>query len=169
MKRIIFATSISIMLAGCASDDDMGGTKITNDFENYVDWGFSNPQLRKADSHSGNHCIQLDSAWQYSLTFNSLISDLPIKDFTQIKVSAWLKFPSLTSKARVVAVIDSGGTQFDWNGLNSEDFVTNANQWTEMEGTFNVSHTHPSNKLMVYIWNNGSEPIYADDLSFELK
>jgi hypothetical protein len=171
MKRNLFFLGATVLLfVGCTKDSTLS-YRYQNNFENYAEWGFQNATLRNGNAHSGSWFCELDSNYQYSIGFTKKLSELPVKNIKTVKLSAWIYLPAPASKANVVMSIGLDGQKpAVWNGLNTENEMTDEKSWTHISGEFSLPpNLNPEYKLSVYVWNHGKQPIWCDDLAFDVE
>jgi uncharacterized membrane protein len=98
----------------------------------------------------GTRSLKLDKESQYStsITFND------IDQIRDIHASVWY----FGENANIVT---SCGSRFYFLSNTAEE--THPSGWKKMELSFWVPQNLDLNKLVVYLWNSGSEPLYFDD------
>lgn len=153
----------------CTSKKQVGGVAFSNDFENEFGW-HDTPILTKGDAHSGQYFDAVGPNG-FSTTFKKRFSDIGINDPEKIKLSAWVKFPVLDSRASLVVSIDSaeGKPSFFWQSIAVEDFIDSKDSWFKVEGEIELpKDIKPNYSLLVYVMNGCRKTILVDDLAFEL-
>ena len=166
MQNNLVLFTLIIFISACSGSDDNYDVK--NDFEGVNGW-FDCPQIRKGDAHSGKYFIDLNGPDTYSIAYKNKLSEISSKPFTSIRASAWMKFSSLKCKAKIVVSIDSvqGAPAAYWSGINAEDIISEPGKWVKVSGTMNLpANLKPGYIFHFYAWNNGTDPVQVDDISF---
>jgi hypothetical protein len=156
------------LFSSCGGSDNKN--EFRNDFDQIADWGFNSPMLKRGDAHSGVYYCAMDASNDFSMTFQRVVRDLPTPHFKTIEFSAWVRTPSIGTKAALVMSLDSDKGNVKYMGVQAKDFVTEANKWTQINGTFDApENVDPNLFLKLYVYNAGKESVDVDDVKFELK
>ena len=166
---LLLSFCLLLMQSSCSSKRENKTLAFSNDFENDFGWHDS-PLLTKGEAHSGQYYNTVPGNG-YSTTFKKNFSDFELAPFQKIKLSTWVRFPVLDSRATLVVSIDSteGKTPFFWQSIAVEDFIEAKDSWFKVEGEIDLpKNIKPNYTLLVYIMNTCKKSIWVDDLSFEL-
>lgn len=166
---LLFASSLLLLLSACSYKKESKSLAFSNDFENEFGWHDS-PLLTKGEAHSGQYYNTVPGNG-YSTTFKKNFSDFELTPFQKIKLSAWVRFPVLDSRATLVVSIDSaeGKAPFFWQSIAVEDFIEAKDSWFKVEGEIDLpKNIKPNYTLLVYVMNTCKKSILVDDLAFEL-
>lgn len=141
------------------------------DFETPV-----NKQAANYDSifvYSGNYSFRLDSNMQYSPGFSSSFRDLTRHYYAWIRASAIVMVPEKEQmdKLRLVVHFTNKGRVYKYRAwpLSSERYEAKPGEWTKIWIDYMTPEVvSSSDKLKVYLWYQGAEPVYVDNLKIEL-
>lgn len=168
MKNILFFGGLFLLL-GCSNEELSKNDSYVNNMECIDCWRNSNT-LTKEIAHSGLYSSKLDSASEYSVTFEIPVKNMNAKSLKKAIIKLWVYFPEpgVTGKIAAQATLN-GETKF-WMGYNLEDQVKNAKEWTAVAYSITLP---PNIKNMdnfgVYVMNPAKNKFFVDDfdISFE--
>ena len=165
-KTLLTLISISLLFS-CSNDKKkVEGLVFSNDFESSLGWAENNT-ITTGEGHSGKVVSKTTPESQYSYTFHRLLKDISPKRIKRAQFSAWVSLSSANSKGSLVLSIDSVGGEKSilWNGVDTKNFVTSPNKWTQIKGTVNFpANISPASELKFYFWNTGKDAILVDDV-----
>lgn len=114
---------------------------------------FSNVESRTNDfAFSGNFSCKLTSASPYG--FTTELNNINPDDY--LKVTVWRKSES----GHGVIAIDGGEGFY----FADKKIIDKKNGWEKITAEFFVPPHFNSNKIKIYVWNNGNGVVYFDDL-----
>lgn len=171
MKKIMIFSIIAffaILFTACSGSKDenkkVPGTSVfANDMES-TGWINQNT-LTQEIAHSGKFSSKLDSVSQFSFGFSDIFKNISDTLPEKVDISFWVFYPQTGITSNIVVNIDSSGKNIYWEGLGIKDSVKVANKWTEVKASFTLTKKIlPTDKILIYIWNNDKRTFYIDDL-----
>ena len=159
---------ICLAFTGCQFETRHSPGYYGNDFDNYVNWGFSHQLLTTEDAYSGKYSCVTDASNEYSMGLkisNGELDELKPKYFI---VSAWVKSEKSQPHASIVATFDDGSTNISWNGVHLGKQLKMSNKWVLLTEKFRYpKNVTPKTEFSCFLWNTSGQKIYIDDLSVE--
>ena len=136
-----------------------GGETISKDGKWFLTGAFkfeNNSNQSNEVVRSGKYSIKLPS---YNTFAMGILLD-SIHPGQHYKVSAWRKGGK--GNAFLVATSEKQG---EFYLQNCEYYKTDEKSWNKVTLDFSIPSTYSTNKLKVYLWNNGNEAVYFDDFT----
>ena len=126
-------------------------------------------------AHSGKHSIKMDSTLHFSPSFDIPFAELTNHYYAWIKASVWV-YPVSNPKetpASLVVTFQHKGKNYKYKtkSIENEDVRKSLklNQWNKIEILYLTPEVRNKNdKLVVYVWNRGKNPVYFDDMKIEI-
>ncbi len=173
IKNLAFAAFISsFLLISCSRENKQGGLHYFNDFESVKGWSkMPIPTLVEGNAHSGNFSLKIDSLEGFSHAFNIKMKDISNKPIKKVRYSMYCMIKSLNAKASLVLAVDTvNKPNALWQGIPIQDQIKEINKWVKITGEVQLAQdglNKPENNLVMYLWNNSKEVIFADDYELE--
>ncbi len=168
MNRTILFSVITIFVitfCSCGSDSNKGIEISYDDVAGYA----SHPTLVTESAHSGKKCLRTDSSNPYGLTFKMKLVDISDKPVEKISIRVWVKTMDIKTSASIVCAVDSDAKNIFRNGTSIKDYISKANDWTEIRFEINLPFFNgPDYTLVIYPYNEGKETVWFDDLSISV-
>jgi len=141
-----------------------------NDFESNL----SSDQLTHISTrefYSGKQSIVMTSDYIYSPTVEDKVKNLPGRGNIWLRASVQIMIPSSSEKDDIMLVIgvdDEKHNVFKYNVSKSSETDYKPGEWFELSFTDIVDKNTPVNgTYKAYVWYNGKNKIYVDDLKLE--
>jgi len=126
-------------------------------------------------AYSGDHSLLLSSDVEYSPTIQAPYSEITDQDHAWIRPSVMVYLDSNTKAVRADLIICfiHNGYDYKWSKLKIEDLDLVPGSWNHISFDYLTPEVRTvDDELKVFVWLNGEEPVYIDDLKvevFELK
>jgi hypothetical protein len=157
-----------ILLFSCNYEQSKPPNLYTNDFDNYLDWGFTHELLVKGGAHSGNYCCKTDGNSQFGLGMKLRSEEFKDMKPRYMVVSAWVKSEKSNPKSSIVATFDEGKTNVSWNGIDLSKEINQNNKWIFVTKRFDFpKNLYPGVDFSFFLWNTGGVTVWIDDMSVE--
>ncbi len=118
---------------------------------------FEKGNLQSSENpYSGKYSIKLTKDLPYGLDIR-----LKLIQNTFFKITVWRKSQSKNG----VIVACSNDPTFYKNSTNVIE--SKSNGWELVELTFDISKDIPDNEIHIYVWNNGNDVVYFDDIHIQ--
>lgn len=142
-----------------------------NSFENngHVPFSGTSDSLYKTGVKEGTGRVFALHKQQYSPTFSSPLSTFKTDSLTtQLSVAASAKLCRKNNESVFLVIsVDAAGKNYMWEAVNG---VTLDKDWDYLNIKRYLSAALPSDATVsVYVWNNGNEMVYVDDLKIGIK
>jgi|SRR5688572_1541877 len=161
---LICVMSVLISLESCNSEKNIQ-YKVLNDFESYSDWGFNHEQIEKGQGYSGFYYCKTDIAKPYGIGMKLMKEDLDKFKTKHYRISGWIKCSVAGLAGALVSTFEYDGNIINWNGIELEKQLKEANKWTFVSGEFPVPDKLPGRtEFKFFLWNKGSETLLIDDM-----
>lgn len=141
-----------------------------NDFEN----GLSTEQQKHVStlkSSSGKQSIELSPDFIYSPPAEGKLENLPGNSNISLKASVRIFNPSADEKGKILLVLsvdDPEHRVFKYITAKDTEVKSATGEWFELSLTDVIDRSTPADgNYKVYVWYNGKNRIYIDDLSLE--
>jgi hypothetical protein len=141
-----------------------------NDFEN----GLSTEQQKHVStlkSSSGKQSIELSPDFIYSPATEGKLENLPGNSNISLKASVRIFNPSADEKGKILLVLsvdDAEHKVYKYITAKDTEVKSATGEWFELSLTDVIDRSTPADgNYKVYVWYNGKNRIYIDDLSLE--
>lgn len=140
--------------------------------------GFENPEEKYKDQyvttpvHSGNYALRLDSNYVFSPDVRMAYKDITSGYYAWIRASVWV-YPipdQSTDPFHLVITFQYKGMNYKYRTLGpSQDFVHLVpGEWNKLEIDYMSPEVRTTDdELLVYLWLQGKQSVYFDDLKVE--
>jgi hypothetical protein len=123
--------------------------------------------------YEGRYSFRLDSTMHYSPGYAATFDELTKNYYAWIRASAWVYIPDaeLMPHMRIVAQFDHKGNIYKYRSaaISDERFNAKAGQWNKLQLDYLTPEVVSKNdRLKVYLWYAGKQPVYVDDFKVEL-
>jgi hypothetical protein len=123
--------------------------------------------------YEGLRSLRLDPTSPYSEGYATTFNDLTENYYAWIRASAWVYATDTLSmkQLRLVVQFDNEGKIYKYRSavLSDEKFAARAGQWNKIHLDYITPEVVSKNdRLKVYLWYEGKEPVYVDNLKIEL-
>ena len=170
LKSLLLCLFLIIHVTSCKKGTN-AIAEYTSNMETQLAWT-DNPApniILNPNAHSGNYVCRLESANQYSPTFNMKVGAISKSNFTKVKVGIWMKAEEVNANPTLVVEIRDGNMQpLDWNGKSYSGPVLNTKDWEYYEYELDLKQKNwldKNNFLRIYCHNKESHAIFCDDLT----
>lgn len=166
---ILPLTSVFLMfLSSCVYEQSKPPNLYTNDFDNYLNWGFTHELIVKGGAHSGNYSCKTGGNSQFGIGMKLPYDEFKEKKPKHMIVSAWVKSEKSRPKASVVATFDEGKTNVAWNGIDLSKEINQNDKWIFVTQRFDFpKNIYPGVDFSFFLWNTGGTEVWIDDMSVE--
>ncbi|MDP2424675.1 MAG: hypothetical protein Q8M23_10060, partial [Bacteroidales bacterium] len=152
-----------------SSSSDRPAFQVSNNFETNDLWSMKEQMLDTSIVFSGRHSILLNPENEFGPTFQAAAGDIQAREGCMIRVSLMVYTTTESSKATLVFSLEQWEqTPYIWITSSISNYAR-PNSWSP------VFLTTPLNKLLssrdilkVYLWNQGQEKIYLDDIRIDV-
>jgi hypothetical protein len=136
-----------------------------NDFEQPAPWDENPAMIVQNPVHSGSHSYRMDSTTEYGPTLSGTFSQITFHPIHLIKALVWVMAPEALHNVYLVLSIESpGGKILVWYARDLEYF-TDTGTWSQVFLDYELPKIKSyGDRLKVYIWNNGRQQFYIDDI-----
>ncbi len=136
-----------------------------NGFEHPALWGEDTARVVQDPVHSGSHSYFIDSTAEYGPTLSRTFSQITLHTIHLIKARVWVKAPVPVHNVYLVLSIEApNGKTLVWRAANLEYF-TDTDSWSQVFLDYKLPEIKSyGDRLKVYIWNNGHQQFYIDDM-----
>jgi hypothetical protein len=167
--RLIPIGIFLLLFTSCENEKSSLANNFNNDFETMGYWAES-PRITREKSHSGNFSTFSDTTNIYTQTLSVRVKDIKNNNIKSILGSVWVLSNSPAAKGKLVVSIEKNGSNLIWEGVEVQNTMRVANQWTEVLLKVDVK-TQLSDDciLKMYGLNDGKQKIYWDDFSLNFE
>lgn len=122
---------------------------------------------------SGRYSFRLDSNWAFTPTYDIRFRDLTDEDHAWVRASVNIYLPENTRPEDVLLVVtfNHRGRYYKYRDvrLSEPEFSARPGQWNIMTMDYITPEVRSKrDKLSIYVWYRGTEPVYVDDLRIEV-
>lgn len=123
--------------------------------------------------YKGLHSLRMDNTNPYSDGYATTFNELTDNYYAWIRASAWVFAPDTVSmkQLRLVVQFDNEGKIYKYRStlLSDEKFAAQAGKWSKIQIDYLTPEVvSKDDRLKVYLWYEGKEPVYVDNLKIEL-
>lgn len=123
--------------------------------------------------YKGRYSFRMDGSMQFSPGYQASFRDLTENYYAWIRASAWIYAPGeeQMQTVRLVVQFDHRGGIYKYRSarLSDERFDAEAGRWSKIEFDYLTPEVvSKKDRLKVYLWYEGEEPVYVDDLKVEI-
>jgi hypothetical protein len=118
-------------------------------------------RLNESHAFAGKRCVCItpENAFGISAHFNG------IKQFDFFRISIYCKRSSFLQESVIgIKTFTNGEEKTMLEGVSTATI----NGWEKLEHSYRIIDPPDGEKVEIFIWNNGTEPVYFDDLRIEL-
>ncbi len=167
LLSVITSCIIYLGLTSCGESVKQEGLTYYNDFESYQGWNNYPLQLHKGTANSGLFSNKTDTNASYSYAFAIGLGEVHNKPLSKVTASAMTFRNTPGAKADlVIEILDQDGKSIAWASTRIDDSLIANQTWGTAKCTLSLTTNKlnlPSNRIKVFVWNQGKTPIYVDD------
>ncbi len=170
MKKYLLPIVIVMLLSSCLKRKKSDNLHYFQDCESIKGWFGVNSLTSEIKAHSGTYAILTNQKFDYSMSFTSSIAEISSKPLMKIRASVWCLSPSkLFNGGFCVQIVNPANENKLWITKPFADFIKTENSWTKtvIEADIPKEALSPDNVVKVFLWNQGTVPVYADDFAIE--
>lgn len=141
-----------------------------NTFEQkFGSWDKDMRDFTSKRSFKGEKSQYLTKEKAYSSTFHKPVKEVFKKRGRYITVSVQCYFPEKVDRGNLVVSFERNGEYLEWFGTAIHPFVDSNNTWEEVFTCHPIpENINPDDEVFVYIWNNGEEAFYVDQIEIKV-
>lgn len=137
-------------------------------FDDLKMWTKDCPHITDAYAHSGRYSTFTNYENEYSQTFEMPYEFAKSKGYKKLKVSAWGYIENTTSKASLVASVESSEKSFAREGIMFTEYLRGPNRWGKIVVRLNLpTDASKDSKIKVYCWSPDKQNAFLDDVEIE--